>query len=173
MSIVCSSFYIIRKIETVLRKFDHGDLMLREFGENTSLISELSSYLREPTIKYTTECHAFERIQCLQKFPLIKQMYLKYNCISPTEADVERVFSFAGRFKLIRFPIKTLFCPMNVLPFNFHTFWYWVCCVVLSISLFSCQRTVSIRKTQFLNEFPWFLFLNRFDFAAQSSAHVR
>lgn len=100
-----SSFYI-RKIETVLRKFDHGDLMLREFGENTSLISELSSYLREPAIKYTTECHAFERIQYLHKFPLIKQIYLKYNCISPTEADVERVFSFAGRFKLIRFPIK-------------------------------------------------------------------
>lgn len=87
-------------LESVLQKFDHAELLLREFGENTSLISELSSYLREPELDYKTECHAFERIQYLQKFPLIKQIYLKYNCVSPTEADVERVFSFAGRKKI-------------------------------------------------------------------------
>lgn len=121
-------------LASILRKFDHADLLLREFGENTSLISEMSAYLREPTIEYQTECHAYERIQYLQKFPLIKQLYLKYNCISPTEADVERVFSYAGRFSLIQI------VPSHTFLFSFHFYFglwavcngFWVVCVLLS-----------------------------------------
>lgn len=87
--------------ESLLRRFDHAEILTREFGQSTSLIAEMSSYLREPPINYRTANHAFERIQYLNKFPIIKELYLKYNCILQTEADVERIFSFAGRFFLI------------------------------------------------------------------------
>lgn len=169
LSFICSSFYI-RRIETVLRKFDHGDLMLREFGENTPLISELSSYLREPAIKYTTECHAFERIQYLQKFPLIKQIYVKFNCISPTEADVERVFSFAGSF-ILDFKLNHCVVPWMFCHSIFIKFWYWVCCIMY----FSVQLSAhSVYLQNSISKWISIVFIfNRFDFAAESSAHVR
>lgn len=84
----------------MLREFDHSDVLLNEFGQTTTLISELSAYFREPKINCTigNPDHDYECMVYLEKFPLIKDIYLKYNCIFQTEADVERVFSYAGIF---------------------------------------------------------------------------
>lgn len=79
-----------------LREFDHSELLFQEFANNTPFISELSSYMRKPKICYQTANHDLERLLYLTEFPTIKQLYLKYNCIFATEADVERVFSYAG-----------------------------------------------------------------------------
>lgn len=95
MLCVCCALKI-SKIECMLREFNHDEMLSIEFGQNTCLISELSAYFREPKITFKTENHDYERLHYLDTFPLIKQLYLKYNCISPTEADVERVFSYAG-----------------------------------------------------------------------------
>lgn len=84
-----------------MREFDHSELMANEFGQTTNLIAELSAYLREPKMQFVSKDCNYERLQYLDKFPLIKQLYLKYNCIFQTEADVERVFSYAGIFFLL------------------------------------------------------------------------
>lgn len=67
------------------------------------MISELSAYFREPRIEFQTSNQDFECLRYLDKFPLIKEVYLKFNCIFQTEADVERVFSFAGTIFIICF----------------------------------------------------------------------
>lgn len=84
------------EIESLLREFNHDEMLHIEFGQNTCLISEISAYFRAPKITFQTENHDYERLCYLDNYPLIKEVYLKYNCISPTEADVERVFSYAG-----------------------------------------------------------------------------
>lgn len=80
----------------MLREFDHSNMLHQEFTQSTPLVAEISSYFRKPKLEYQTENHNFERLLYMNEFPIIKQLYLKYNCISATEADVERVFSFAG-----------------------------------------------------------------------------
>lgn len=81
-----------------LREFDHSNMLHHEFTQSAPLVNEISSYLRKPKLVYQTTNHNFERLIYMNEFPILKQLYLKYNCIFATEADVERVFSFAGRF---------------------------------------------------------------------------
>lgn len=90
--------FFVHQVESLLHKFNHDDFLGREFGQNTCLIAEMSAYFRDEAINYKTQNHDLEKLQYLDKFPLIKMLYLKYNCIFQSEADVERVFSFAGRF---------------------------------------------------------------------------
>lgn len=80
----------------LLREFDHSQMLYQEFTQNPPLVAELSGYLRAPKISYKTKNHDFERLQYLNDYPVVKELYLKYNCMFATEADVERVFSFAG-----------------------------------------------------------------------------
>lgn len=93
---LCTCEKLSMKLVNLLREFDHSAMLNEEFTQNTPLIAELSAYLRKPKIVYQTENHDLERLMYLNDFPIIKQLYLKYNCIFATEADVERVFSFAG-----------------------------------------------------------------------------
>lgn len=85
----------------MLREFDHSNMLHQEFTQSAPLVAELSAYLRKPRLIYQTENHNFERIEHMNDFPILKQLYLKYNCISASEADVERVFSYAGSLNLL------------------------------------------------------------------------
>lgn len=84
----------------MLREFDHSNMVHQEFTQSAPLFAEISSYLRKSKLVYQTENHHFERSIYMNEFPILKQLYLKYNCIFATEADVERVFSFAGSLSL-------------------------------------------------------------------------
>lgn len=95
----------------MLREFNHSEFLLKEFGQTTALITELSSYFREPRIKFQTAEHDLECLRYLDKFPLIKEIYLKFNCIFQTEADVERIFSYAGRLFVFHSSFICL-CPL-------------------------------------------------------------
>lgn len=84
----------------MLREFDHSEMLYQEFTSSVPLVAELSSYLRKPKLVYQTKNHAFERLQYMNEFPILKELYLKFNCILSTEADVERIFSYAGSLNL-------------------------------------------------------------------------
>lgn len=71
----------------LLREYNNTTLLEREFGGSPMLTVEIANFLKQPPNN---------DYRCLDKFPTIKKLYLKYNCISCNEADVERIFSFAG-----------------------------------------------------------------------------
>lgn len=126
----------------MLREFDHSELVHQEFTQTAPLAAEISSYLRKPKLNYRTNNHDFERLHYLDEFPLIKQLYLKYNCICATEADVERIFSFAGR--LFAFDLSARFVPSNF-------YLSYVCdknC--LSHSLFIFNNILVLAMTEFV-----------------------
>lgn len=58
---------------------------------NANHIAEITKYLNLECTKNINDLQ-----QQLNMFQTIKQLYLKYNVIMPSEADVERVFSFGG-----------------------------------------------------------------------------
>lgn len=85
-------------------------MLNEELTETTPFIAEITAYLRKPKIVYKTEHRDLERLQYLIEFPNIKRLYLKYNCIFATEADVERVFSYAGDSMLFVYIVSSTFC---------------------------------------------------------------
>lgn len=95
-----------------LREFNHDAVLYQQFGQNTSLISEISAYFRDPKIatKSNHECLLY-----LDKFPLMKEIFLKFNCIFQTEADVERIFSYAGRLHSFIILCRPNLCSYYVL----------------------------------------------------------
>lgn len=92
---------------------------MEQFGTNTSLIAEISAYFRAPKFVPVTADHDHECLLYLDKFPVIQEIYLKYNCIFQTEADIERVFSYAGRF-----PIYNFFCAVFLCSGWFVLVWF-------------------------------------------------
>lgn len=74
-------------IVSLLREYNNKALLEREFGGSALIAVEIANYFKQSTN---------QDWQCLEKFPIIKKLYLKYNCIPCNEADVERIFSFAG-----------------------------------------------------------------------------
>lgn len=58
--------------------------------EHTKNYTEISKYL--------TSRHAdnIKELKQLDAFPVVKNLYKKFNVIMPSEADIERLFSFAG-----------------------------------------------------------------------------
>lgn len=58
---------------------------------NANHIAEITKYLN---LECTNNINGLE--QQLNMFETIKQLYLKFNVIMPSEADVERIFSFGG-----------------------------------------------------------------------------
>lgn len=57
--------------------------------------TEISRY-----IKYEAE-KDIENLEQLSLFPIVRELYRKYNVIMPSEADVERLFSYAGTINLL------------------------------------------------------------------------
>lgn len=103
----------------MLREFDHSHLLHEVFTQSAPLIAEMSSYLRKSKLVYQTKNHSFERLAYMNEFPILKELYLKYNCIFATEADVERVFSYAGSFNYL------LYCDCFV-PFVFYSLFVFI-----------------------------------------------
>lgn len=58
---------------------------------NATHIAEITKYLN---LEFTKNINDLQ--QQLNMFETIKQLYLKFNVIMPSEADVERIFSFGG-----------------------------------------------------------------------------
>lgn len=100
------------KFEFSIEQCDNNELLEGEFGDTQAISHEISCFLREPVDsdwKY------------LDKFPIIKKLHMKFNCIFCTEADVERMFSYAGEFEtqlvlvnLLYLVLGFLFCPAFV-----------------------------------------------------------
>lgn len=61
-----------------------------EFGSTNSATTEISNNLTELVVK---EDNFKEH---LSKFPTIKKVWQKFNAFSSSEADCERLFSYAG-----------------------------------------------------------------------------
>lgn len=70
-------------------EFDVTKLLDMECGKTDVYLLEIKSYLREPT---THDLHS------LDKYPEMKKVFLKFNCLMTSEADCERIFSYAGMF---------------------------------------------------------------------------
>ena len=63
-----------------------------EFGSTNSATTEISNYLTEPVVKE----NSFN--EHLSKFPTIKKVFQKFNAFSSSEANCERLFSYAGSY---------------------------------------------------------------------------
>lgn len=63
--------------------------------EHTKNYTEISKYLAMP------HAENIKDVEQLYGFPAVKDLHKKFNAIMPSEADVERLFSFAG---------NTIFC---------------------------------------------------------------
>lgn len=61
-----------------------------DIDEHTKNYAEISKYLK---YQYTEK---ISDLQQLNDFPTVKNLFKKYNVIMPSEADVERLFSFGG-----------------------------------------------------------------------------
>lgn len=79
--------------DSLFKKSRNKSFLERQFGGSQAIAIEISSFLMEPPT---------QDITVLERFPVIKQMYLKYNCIFCSEADVERVFSYAGKNEFMK-----------------------------------------------------------------------
>ncbi|XP_055308862.1 uncharacterized protein LOC129572786 [Sitodiplosis mosellana] len=73
--------------DSLLIEHDVSDTMGASLDFDTTLMMEINSYL----------CSKTENIENgLQKYPILRRIFLKYNCIRSTEAICERLFSYAG-----------------------------------------------------------------------------
>lgn len=86
---------------SLLQKYDVSSIIQRECNEYTRVLtSEINMFLHSPTTDTET---IFPTI----RFPVIKELFLKFNSIHTSEADVERIFSYAGRyfFSIFKLPM--------------------------------------------------------------------
>lgn len=102
-------YLIMMTMAALLREFNHEEVLHRQFGQSTTLISEISAYFREPKFVAQSNDVGNECLHYLDKFPLMKDIYLKYNCIFQSEADIERVFSYAGGLLICLFNLLFIF----------------------------------------------------------------
>lgn len=84
---------ILAKKKSFQYKFFHSENQSTDqtiVDEHTKNYTEISKYLAMPhseSVKDVDQVHAF---------PAVKNLYKKFNAIMPSEADVERLFSFGG-----------------------------------------------------------------------------
>lgn len=84
---------------TVDKSFQYKFYLLSERQQNRSMdidehaknYSEISKYLIHP------HSEAISDVKQLHSFPVVMNLFRKFNVILPSEADIERLFSFAGR----------------------------------------------------------------------------
>lgn len=69
--------------------------------EHTKNYSEISKYLKCPHAKNILD------LEQLHEFPAVKNLYKKFNVIMPSEADVERLFSFGGLISFLYLLLST------------------------------------------------------------------
>ena len=78
--------------ENVLRSDDDADdcfFNFRDSNKTTTvgLLGEMDMYLADKS----------REVDCLVKYPVVKQLFLKYNTGLPSSAPVERMFSLGGQ----------------------------------------------------------------------------
>lgn len=66
-----------------------------DIDEHAKNYSEISKYLIHP------HSEAISDVKQLHSFPVVMNLFRKFNVILPSEADIERLFSFAGRLMLL------------------------------------------------------------------------
>lgn len=59
-------------------------------GEDASISSEVSRFMLSGSIQEWNMSY-------FNEYPNVKRVFLKYNSIHITEADIERIFSYAGK----------------------------------------------------------------------------
>lgn len=59
-------------------------------GEDASISNEISKFILSGSIQEWDMSY-------FNEYPNVKRVFLKYNSIHPTEVDVERIFSYAGK----------------------------------------------------------------------------
>lgn len=74
-----------------------------DIDEHTKNYAEISKYLK---YQHTNK---ISDLQQLNDFSTVKNLFKKYNVIMPSEADVERVFSFGGMSN----------CSFHILTFTY------------------------------------------------------
>lgn len=72
-----------------MKKFNNQSMLQSICGEDASISSEVSKFI----LSGSTEEW---KMSDFDKYPNVKRVFLKYNSIHPSEADIERVFSYAG-----------------------------------------------------------------------------
>lgn len=77
-----------------VKRFDNKSMLESICGADASISSEVSRFILGGS---TDEWN----MSYFNEYPNVKRVFLKYNSIHTTEADIERVFSYAG--KPIRF----------------------------------------------------------------------
>lgn len=66
--------------------FDQTDVE----SNTSSDFSDVIKYLNKP-------CEAdLKNLSQVHEYPIVKRLYIKFNCIMVAEADIERLFSYAG-----------------------------------------------------------------------------
>lgn len=76
---------------SLLRKYDVSNIMEQEFGGSSKLLAtEIMNYLSTPPSESLTV------LKLKYPYTTMKQIFSKYNSIHTSEADVERIFSYAG-----------------------------------------------------------------------------
>lgn len=73
-----------------VKRFNNKSILQSICGEDASIPAEVSRFILSGSIEDWNMSY-------FDKYPNVKRVFLKYNSIHPTEADVERVFSYAGK----------------------------------------------------------------------------
>lgn len=108
------------------------------------LLDEIDTYLTQPSNEHIPNG--------LKDFPSIHKIFLKYNCIRPSEAICERLFSYAGKTKIKSCIFLISLCRWTGLV---SSYWFWD---VFSSLLYS--EFVSGLKTTTDTGAPWSLVLD-------------
>lgn len=78
-------------------------------NRNQTISAQITEYLNTPRIQGTDD----DVVAHLNNYPLVKEVFLKYNCIKTSEAICERIFSYAGWLKCSFF-VRQFECDCDV-----------------------------------------------------------
>lgn len=74
----------------MFHKYDVSSMIENEFGGRTKKVSdEIKNFLQTPAVPDYDKKY-------FRSFPIMKKIFMKFNCIHTSEADVERIFSYCG-----------------------------------------------------------------------------
>lgn len=109
-----------------VRRFNNQSMLQSICGEDASVSSEVSKFiLSGSTVKWD--------MSYFDIYPNVKRVFLKYNSIHTSEADIERVFSYAG--KSLRFIFHVHMGHVGLLQLCLFILVFDFCLVLRSFSL--------------------------------------
>lgn len=87
------------------------------WDRTTQITKEVDNYL------HTKTCANIE--DGLKDFPIIRKMFLKFNCIRSSEAICERMFSYAGTYCIFLVEKSFMFCVVCFVSFIHIYIYFW------------------------------------------------